>query len=132
MTAKGRLRVDLKRQLGIAERDVVIRRRDVIVCCDKAEAAYEGDQITRVECRGRVAIVRPDGTRARADAAVFEAKIDLLTLSGSARVRAPTADLVGEVITYDVARDVLEVSGGPSRFRFKPSEPMADERPCPP
>ncbi|MBI2376004.1 MAG: hypothetical protein HYV07_18570 [Deltaproteobacteria bacterium] len=132
MSAEGRLRVDLKNHRGTAEKNVVIRRRDVIVCCDRAEATYDGDRIQRVECRGRVVIARPDGTRARADVAVFEASEDKLTLKGKARVRAPSADLEGDTITYDVREDQLEVTGGPSRFRFKPKDTFVDERPCPP
>lgn len=138
MSARGGLEVDLKRHVGVAKGDVLIQRDDVMVCCDEAEARYQGDRIERVECRGRVVIVRPDGTRARADLAVFDASKDLVTLEGGARVRSPEADLAGEKIIYDIARDRLDVRGKKSRFRYAP--PSADapkealplDRPCPP
>jgi lipopolysaccharide transport protein LptA len=134
MTSRGGLKVDLKKQIGVAKGDVLIRREDVLVCCDEAEAHYNGDQIERVECRGRVVIVRKDGTKARADVAVFEADKDVVTLKGAARVRSPEADLAGEVIVYDIGQDKLDVAGKNSRFRFKPgtSAPLELERPCPP
>ena len=134
MSAKGGLKVDLKRRIGVAHTDVVIRRDDVIVCCDRAEAHYSKSQIETVECRGRVVIVRPDGTRARADVAFFEAKKDLLTLSGKARVKSKSTDLLGDKIIYDIAADQLDVRGAGSQFRFDPDpqKPMSMERACPP
>ena len=134
MTAQGGLEVDLKKHIGIARKDVMIRRDDVLVCCDEAEARYRGDRIERVECRGRVVIVRPDGTRARADFAVFDAQADRITLTGSARVQAPEADLAGETIIYDIAGDRLDVRGKKSSFRFTPDAgpPLELERACPP
>jgi lipopolysaccharide transport protein LptA len=134
MQARGGLSVDLKGQIGRARGDVVIRRADVTVCCDEAVAHYSGDRIERVECRGRVVILRPDGTRARADLAVFEASKDLVTLSGAARLRSAEADLAGETIVYDIARDVLDVKGDKSRFVFGPSAlpPLDLGRRCPP
>jgi lipopolysaccharide transport protein LptA len=134
MTAKGRLQIDLEKHVGVATGDVVIRREDVTVCCDRAEARFSGDRVEWVECRGRVVIVRPDGTRARADAAVFDATKDQVTLSGRARVRSAEADLEGQEIVYDIAADKLDVAGGPSRFRFahKDLPPFELDRACPP
>lgn len=136
MTARGGLHVDLKRQLGTAHGDVTLRRDDVLVCCDEADAKYSGNRIERVTCRGRVVIVRPDGTRATADLAVFVAKEDRVTLSGGARVSTGDGDLTGDRIVYDIGADRLEVDGGRSRFKFVPgqggtSEPILS-RPCPP
>ena len=54
MTAVGGLSIDLKRQVGVAKGDVVIRRDDVLVCCDEAEAKYAANKIERVTCKGRV------------------------------------------------------------------------------
>lgn len=134
MTAKGGLQVDLEAKIGVAQGDVTIRRSDVLVCCDRAEAHYSGDRVERVECRGRVAIVRPDGTRAKADVAVFDATADRLTLTGRAKLRSAEADLEGAEIIYDIAADKLDVRGGESRFRFQPAnlQPLAFDRPCPP
>jgi lipopolysaccharide transport protein LptA len=135
MTASGGLSIDLKRQVGIAKGDVSIKRDDVHVCCDEAEASYAANRIERVTCRGRVVIVRPDGTRATAALAVFNATEDTVTLTGEARVVTEGADLAGERIIYDIAKDKLEVEGGKSRFRYKPkAELVAEipERPCGP
>ncbi|MBK8012756.1 MAG: hypothetical protein IPK13_15500 [Deltaproteobacteria bacterium] len=134
MTARGGLTVDLKRNLGLAKGDVVIRRDDVLVCCDEAEAKYAGDKVERITCRGRVVILRPDGTSASADVAIFEAVRDKLELKGRARVQGRGTDLSGDQIIYDVARDQLEVVGSRSRFKFVPGDmgPPAPLRPCPP
>ena len=135
MTAKGGLEIDLERRVGVAQGDVTIRRRDVVVCCDRAEARYFGNRVQRVECRGRVVIVRPDGTRARADVAVFDASKDRITLTGRAKVRADQADLEGDVIVYDIAADRLDVRGNfeRSRLRFLPNDapPLRLGRKCP-
>ena len=133
MTAKGGLWVDLKKQTGIAKGDVVVRRDDVTVCCDRAEATFMKNEVQRVECTGNVVIVRPDGTRAHADKAVFEASTDTVTLTGKARVTSTAADLEGESIVYDIATDKLEVQGSKARFRYKPEAEAAEKgRPCPP
>ncbi|MFO0725183.1 MAG: LptA/OstA family protein [Myxococcota bacterium] len=133
MTAKGGLSVNLKAQTGHAKGDVVIRRDDVTVCCDEADATFADNKIQRVECRGRVVIVRPDGTWARADLAVFEAKSDQVTLTGGARVKSPEGTLEGEKIIYQISTDQLEVAGKQSRFHFVPkSSPGEPERRCPP
>ncbi|MEE2900922.1 MAG: LptA/OstA family protein [Myxococcota bacterium] len=135
MTAKGGLRVDLERKLGFAKQDVVIRRADVTVCCDEAVASYSENKIETVECRGRVVIVRPDGTTARADRAVFLANKDQLSLTGTASLKSATTQLTGEEIIYDIAKDKLFVKGKNSRFRFipqdKPKNKRRAERKCP-
>ena len=134
MRSSGGLEVDLKRNVGVARGDVVIQREDVTVCCDEAEARYRGKEIERVECRGRVVVVRKDGTRAIADVAVFDAAKESVSLSGRARVRSESADVEGQLIVYDIRSDQLTVKGKDSRFRFQP--PVADTlqlpRPCPP
>lgn len=137
MTASGGLTVDLERQLGIARGDVVIRRDDVIVCCDEAEARYSEGSLERVTCRGRVVIVRPGGTRAAATEAVFIAREDTVTLTGGARVVTEAAELEGERIVYDIAKDKLTVEGKSSRFRYAPrpggkTATPPDGRACPP
>jgi lipopolysaccharide transport protein LptA len=137
MTARGGLHVDLKRQTGTAKGDVLIRRDDVLVCCDEADAKYSGNRLERVTCRGRVVIVRPNGARATANLAVFVAKEDRLTLSGMARVLTEDGDLTGDRIIYDIGQDRLHVDGGRSRFKWAPGPgPKADaeapSRPCPP
>ncbi|MBK6686774.1 MAG: hypothetical protein IPG45_20075 [Deltaproteobacteria bacterium] len=135
MSAAGGLSVDLKRHIGIAKKDVVIRRDDVTVCCDEAEAVYSGNQIEKVTCRGRVVIVRPDGTQATADLAVFLASQDQVTLSGNAQVVTPEAKLTGEKIIYDIGKDQLEVAGKKSKFQYGPPKKGAANppvRPCPP
>lgn len=120
MRAKGGLSVDLKKQTGTAQGDVVIQREDVTVCCDRADATFTKNAIQRVECRGNVVVLRPDGTRARADVAVFDASTDTVTLAGKARVQSTEADLEGESIVYDIASDRLEVKGNKARFRYAP------------
>lgn len=134
MSAAGGLSVDLKRHIGIAKKDVVIRRDDVTVCCDEAEAVYSGNQIEKVTCKGRVVIVRPDGTQATADLAVFLAAQDQVTLSGNAEVVTPEAKLSGEKIIYDIGKDQLEVAGKKSRFQYGPKKGAATPpvRACPP
>lgn len=134
MRARGGLRVDLKKQTGVAEGDVVIQRDDVTVCCDRAEALFSKNSIQRVECRGNVVVLRPDGTRARADVAVFDASADTVTLAGKAHVQSLEADLQGESIVYDIASDRLEVRGKKARVRYtpQPEPPLALGRTCPP
>lgn len=133
MQSSGGLEVDLKRNVGVAKGDVVIRRDDVTVCCDEAEARYRGNTIERVECRGRVVVVRADGTKAIADVAVFDATKDQVSLSGRARVRSESADVEGQLIVYDIRQDQLSVKGKDSRFRFKPpSGALELPRSCPP
>jgi lipopolysaccharide transport protein LptA len=133
LTAAGGLSLDLSRGVGLARGDVVVRRDDVTVCCDEAEARYASNRLERVTCRGRVEIVRADGTRARADVAVFVASEDRLTLSGQAEVLARDARLEGERIVYDLGTDRLEVEGGASRVRYRPEGASpAPLRPCPP
>lgn len=134
MRAQGGIRVDLKRRVGVATGDVVISRDDVTVCCDRAEAVYDEQRIRKVTCKGRVVIVRPDGTKAAADEAVFEADANAVTLAGRARVWTADANLTGARIVYDIAEDTLSVVGGGSRFAFDPkgAPPPKDLRPCPP
>ncbi len=134
MRARGGLSVDLKKQTGTAHGDVVIQRDDVTVCCDRADATFSKNAIQRVECSGNVVVLRPDGTRARADRAVFDAATDTVTLAGKARVQSIEADLEGESIVYDIAADRLEVTGKKARFRYspQPEAPLALGRTCPP
>lgn len=133
MRSKGGLEIDLEKKVGRASGDVVIEREDVVVCCDEAEAKYSGERIERVTCRGDVVIVRPDGTKARADVAVFVAERDAVTLFGKAKVYAPDATLAGERIVYDIARDKLTVEGKASKFSFAPKgAPKPRLRACPP
>ncbi len=120
MSAKGGIQVDLKRRVGVATDDVVISRDDVTVCCDRAEAVYDKDKIRKVTCTGRVVIVRPDGTKASAHEALFEAVANRVTLRGGAKVWSKDAHLVGTRIVYDIAKDTLKVVGGPSQFTFDP------------
>jgi lipopolysaccharide transport protein LptA len=130
--------MDMKNHTGFAKGDVVIRRDDVLVCCDEADAKFasSGSAIERVICRGRVVILKPDGTRATAHLAIFVASEDMVTLTGDAHVRREDTDLTGEQIIYDIGHDHLEVGGSRSRFqRFKPGTPAPNEaasRPCPP
>lgn len=138
MTSTGGLSIDLKKQTGFAKGDVIIKRDDILVCCDAAEAKYSGNQIERVTCRGRVVIVRPDGTRATADVAVYTAVEDRVTLTGGAHVVTQDTDLKGDKIVYDIARDHVEVEGGKgarSQFKFRQAEAKMGgvlDRPCPP
>jgi len=134
MTAKGGLKIDLEKRIGYAETDVVIKRADVTVCCDKAVAKYTKNRIQSVECKGRVIILRPDGTVARADRAIFQADKDKVKLSGTAKVRSEDTELEGDEIVYDIAQDKLKVRGSNSRFRFVPKNlpAMKLERQCPP
>jgi len=78
--------------------------------------------------------VRPDGTKAAADLAVFEAVDNAVTLKGDARVWTKDARLTGARIVYDIAKDALTVEGANSRFGFDPGgkPPPAGLRPCPP
>jgi lipopolysaccharide transport protein LptA len=129
--------MDMKNHTGFAKGDVVIKREDVLVCCDEADAKFASDSsIERVTCRGRVVIVKPDGTRATAHLAVFVASEDKVTLTGDAHVHREDTDLTGEQIIYDIGHDHLEVGGSRSRFqRVKPGTPApkeASSRPCPP
>lgn len=133
MRSKGGLEIDLEKKIGTARDDVVIERDDVTVCCDVAEAHYSGQRIEQVTCRGRVVIVRPDGTKATADVAVFIADRDNVTLTGRAKVYSPEATLRGERIVYDIGRDKLKVEGKDSRFTFQPKGAKAPAlRACPP
>lgn len=134
MTASGGIQVDLKRKIGVATKDVVVTRDDVTVCCDRAEAVYDKNQIRKVTCKGRVVILRPDGTTATADEAVFEAIRNALTLKGGAEVWTKDAHLVGKRIVYDIGKDTLRVEGGKSRFTFDPEgqTPKKPRRACPP
>ena len=133
MRARDGLEIDLDAKVGRARGDVVIERDDVVVCCDEAEAKYSDKRIDRVTCRGNVVIVRPDGTKARADVAIFVAEADNVTLFGKARVFAPEATLSGERIVYDIARDRLVVEGKKSRFDFEPKGTKPPKlRVCPP
>jgi lipopolysaccharide transport protein LptA len=137
MTSSGGLSIDLKKKIGIARGDVLIKRDDVLVCCDEAEAHYQANKIERVTCKGRVVIVRPDGTRATAALAVFIATEDKVTLSGAAHVVTEGADLQGEKIVYDIKNDRLEVEGTKSRFKYSPGQTINSKetppaRACPP
>jgi lipopolysaccharide transport protein LptA len=140
MTSSGGLSVDLKAKIGVAKGDVLIKRDDVLVCCDEAEARYLANKIERVTCRGRVVIVRPDGTRATAGVAVFIASENRVTLTGQAHVISEAADLQGEKIIYDIKNDRLEVEGQKSKFKYSPApgQPINAKdqpqvgRPCPP
>ncbi len=133
ITAQGGLSIDLKKKTGTAKGDVLIRREDVLVCCDEATAKYSGKVVEVVTCRGRVVIVRNDGTKATADVAVFRARQDRITLTGQARIWAEETDLSGQEIVYDIARDQIEVQGKKSSFRFDPkSQPKLPARACPP
>jgi lipopolysaccharide transport protein LptA len=132
MTSTGGLDVDLNRNVGIARGDVVIRRSDVLVCCDRAEAHYKGDQIEQVTCRGDVVIIRPDGTQAFSDVAVFRAVEDRLTLIGRAQVIGQETHLAGDRIVYDIGKDRLVSEGKKSRFDFRTPKGSKTHRPCPP
>jgi lipopolysaccharide transport protein LptA len=137
MTSSGGLSIDLKQKVGIARGDVLIKRDDVVICCDEAEARYLANKIEKVTCKGRVVIVRPDGTRATAALAVFIASEDKVTLTGEAHVITEAADLQGEKIIYDIKNDRLEVEGQKSRFKYTPTNTAAAKdatpsRTCPP
>lgn len=132
LSSKGGISIDMDLDVGIAREDVVIRRKDVTVCCDEAEAHYTGGQIERVTCRGRVVIVRPDGTKATASVAVYQAAADTVTLTGKAKVYSKDAHLAGEKIIYDIGKDRLEVAGKRSKFSFAPAAKVPPLRKCPP
>lgn len=132
LSAEGGISIDLENDTGVARKNVVIRRRDVTVCCDEAKARYRGGRIQVVTCRGHVVIVRPDGTKAAAETAIYQADGDSVTLIGDARVYAKDAQLSGARIVYDIARDRLEVAGKRSRFAFKPAKAVPNLRKCPP
>jgi lipopolysaccharide transport protein LptA len=133
MSSSGGLSIDMKRQVGFTKGDVVIKRDDVLVCCDEAEAKYAGSKIERITCRGRVVIIRPDGTRATANLAVFEAAADKVTLTGEAHVVKEDSAITGSRIIYDIGRDHLEVDGSRSTVKFKqPGKDEIPSRPCPP
>jgi lipopolysaccharide transport protein LptA len=102
------------------------------VCCDEAEASYAGGKIEQVTCRGRVVIVRPDGTRASAGVAIYRAAEDTVTLTGQPNVFAKDAHLSGETIVYDIGKDKLEVAGKRSKFSFVPANKAPAMRACPP
>jgi lipopolysaccharide transport protein LptA len=132
LSSKGGISIDMTRNVGIAKNDVVIKRKDVTVCCDEAEAIYSGGKIDQVTCRGRVVIVRPDGTRATAGVAVYRAASDSVTLTGKANVFAKDTHLSGEKIIYDIGKDRLEVAGKQSKFTFSPDAKAPALRACPP
>ena len=132
LSSKGGISIDLSKNIGVAKNDVVIKRKDVTVCCDEAEAIYNGGKIEQVTCKGRVVIVRPDGTRATAGVAVYQAQSDTVTLTGKANVFAKDTHLSGEKIIYDIGKDRLEVAGKQSRFSFAPDSKTPALRACPP
>ncbi len=133
MHAKGGMQVDLKRRIGIAKGGVTIERNDVRVCCAQAEAHFEKRRIKKVRCEGSVVIVRPNGTRAYADLAVFDADRDQVVLEGKARVDSEQAQVEGKRIVYDIAQDRIEVRGQGSRFDFDPEGAKRKKGPpCPP
>lgn len=111
MSSDGGIRIDLRRRTGTAEGHVVIRRRDLVVCCDRAVARYGSDRISEVTCRGNVVIHRADGMRIMAAQARFVADRERLVLTGGVRVWREEGYLSGQRIEFDLARDRLDVRG---------------------
>lgn len=120
MTADGGLTIDFDRQTGRAEGNVVIRRTDMIVCCDRADARFNRGRIAQVRCEGDVVINRVDGTRITAEALQFEAVHHRLVLTGRVVAQRPDGQLTGARMVYRLDKDELQVSGPGSTLRLRP------------
>ena len=133
MTADGRMTVDLARRVGRAEGGVVIRRRDLVVCCDEAKAKYGRDAIEAVSCQGRVVIRGVDRTVITARSVEFRVDVNRLTLKDDVIVWRPDGRLSGPHVEYDLSTKRLEVKGPGSAFRYTPGSPSAlpATRSCP-
>ncbi|MEL7369018.1 MAG: LptA/OstA family protein [Myxococcota bacterium] len=132
ISAKGGMSVDLEKGLGRAEGDVVIRRRDLVVCCDRAEAVYAKGQIRAVACRGNVVIRRTDGTRIVAEQVNFQPGRKRLALSGRVKVWRSDGQLTGDRMTYALDTGRLEVRGARSTLKLTPDgDPPPAAPKCP-
>ena len=120
ITADGGLVVDLRRGLGRARGNVVIRRPDLVVCCREAEASYASGRVTSFSCRGDVIINLQHGGRITAAQAEFRATAERLTLSGDVVVDRAEGRLSGPKLEYDIREDRLQMSGPGSALRLTP------------
>ena len=132
MTAAEGLVIDFKKGVGRAKGGVVIRRRGVVVCCDRARAVYGQGRITSVQCSGNVVIHRADRTRMTAAQVEFRARENRLVLTGGVVVWRPDGRLAGRRMTYDLSADRLEVTGPNSTLRYGANiEPPGTASTCP-
>ncbi len=120
MTADGNLTIDMVKRIGRARGNVIIRRRDFVVCCDEAEARYGAKTIEKVSCRGNVVIHTVGPTRITAGWAEFRVAADRLVLRGGVVVWRPRGRLTGRRIEYDLSAERLDVSGPGSSLVFSP------------
>ena len=125
MTADGGLIFDLVRRIGRAEGNVIVRRHDMVVCCDRAEAKLKNARIDSVRCEGDAVIRRLDGTRITADHVQYDAAHNLLTLTGRVVAQRADGELAGAKMVYRLDQDRLEVTGPRSTLRFIPAPTRA-------
>ncbi|MEM7674526.1 MAG: hypothetical protein AAF449_00835 [Myxococcota bacterium] len=118
--AKGGMVVDLERGIGRAIGGVIIQRRDLVVCCDRADAAYAGGRVKAIACRGHVMIRRVDGTVITAEQVNFQPGRQRLALSGGVKVWRLDGQLSGDRVEYALDTGRIEVFGPRSVLKLMP------------
>ena len=131
MTADEGLVVDLAKGTGLARGNVVLRRGDLVVCCDRAEARYGKAGIDRIACRGRVIVRHGEQTLISAQTIEFQVASNRLLLRGQVDVWRKEGRLRGNKMVFDIDSERLEVSGAQSRLIWAPTVLPPARRSCP-
>jgi len=92
-------------------------------------------QVERIVCNGKPATYqqkpKPDVEIAKAHAEVIEYQVakDFIVLTGAAHLEQGGSTLEGELVTYDIAKDLMQARGSESNRRIRmvipPQQPAA-------
>lgn len=107
--------------------NVIVDEGTMHIEADKATVYMTTDnkQIDRIVCNGRPATYRqlpkPGGELVKAHAEILEYQVakDFIVLTHSAHLDQGGSTLDGEVVTYDIAKDLTQARGGDKNGRVR-------------
>ena len=135
---------DDRSRITIYTGNVIVDQGSMHVEADKATVYMTADnkQIDRIVCNGSPATYRqlpkPGGdiVKARAEILEYQVAKDFIVLTHSAHVEQGGSTLEGEVVTYDIAKDLTQARGGEKNGRVRmvipPQQKPAAPAPTPP
>ncbi|MBX5480993.1 MAG: hypothetical protein IRZ16_03965 [Myxococcaceae bacterium] len=107
-----RFEIQGKRQEAVWIGHVKAVRGQTVLTCDRLLAHYtKAQEITRIECIGRVEATHKD-MWAGGERADFDNVAGILVVTGNPEARKGQNRMKGAKIVFDVARDVISVEGG--------------------
>lgn len=134
---------DDRSRVTIYTGNVIVDQGTMHVEADKATVYMTADnkQIDRIVCNGRPATYRqlpkPGGELVKAHAEILEYQVakDFIVLTHGAHLDQGGSTLDGEVVTYDVAKDLMQARGGDKNGRVRmvipPQQKPATAGPAP-